>query len=501
MKKNAKIIKYHYSCILICFCAGTILSIITLIIQNICFNIFLLYLVAFFFTLFNSFVFKRFGRVFFAVFAGIIFGVLRTDKINRDRAEAAEMIGQTYVLELIISNTPRVKNGSWRFESDSLLIGGEKKQISSYISLPTGDFSLESGDKLILRAAPSAGFGKYDLYLSRPELILLSKPDPPSFFLRLRVLFSKKLEQLFGAENQDELALALGYLTGEKSYMSDRLSEELKIAGLSHIVVASGFHLGILVSLAKNSFGKLSRFGAIFASALVIICFVSIAGLSASILRAALISGLSLFAWYFGRKFHPGRLLLLAMVISLIYNPLYVLDVAWQLSFASFAGLLLLVPLFKKFFYDSEKLNFIADSILQSTAAQLCCLPLSIYNFGSFSVLGLVSNLLVSPSIPVVMLLSVLCVIFAPVIGLGDLLIIVTKALLGFHLTVIEKLASLKFGYFSLESGNILTLLLVLIPTLLFLYLKLRTKFDFRPLYVRPPLLEKSRKYGRIYLC
>ena len=412
-----------------------------------------------------------------------------------------KMIGRTCVVELVISNTPRVKNGSWRFESDSFLINREKKRVSSYISLPVGDYSLESGDKLTLRAVPSTGFEKYDLYLSRPELILISKPDPPSFFLRLRTFFSKKLEQLFGAESQDELALALGYLTGEKSYMSEELSEKLKIAGLSHIVVASGFHLGILVGLAKNSFGKLSRFGAIFASALVIICFMSIAGLSASILRAALISGLSLFAWYFGRKFHPGRLLLLAMAISLIYNPLYVLDVAWQLSFASFAGLLLLVPLFKKFFYDSEKLNFIADSILQSTAAQLCCLPFSIFSFGSFSILGLISNLLVSPSIPVVMLLSVLSVVLAPVPGLEDLIVAATKTLLRFHLAVIEKLASLKFGYFSLESGNILAFLLVLVPILLFLYLKLRTKFDFRPLYVRPPILEKSRKYGRIYSC
>lgn len=501
MKKNATKIKYHNSCILLCFCAGTILSIIAFIGLNIRFNVFLITTIAFFFTLFNTFVFKAFGRVFFAVLAGILFGTLRTEKINQDRAEASELIGRTGTIELFVANSPRVKNGTWRFESNSLFLDGKRKHVSSYISLPTGDFTLEPGDKLTLHATPSAGFGKYALYISRPELLLISKPDPPSFFLRLRTNFSKKLEQLFGAESYDELALALGYLTGEKSYLSDELSEKLKVVGLSHVVVASGFHLGIIVSLAKKSFGKLSRFGVLFASAIVIFCFVSITGLSASMLRAGLISGLSLFTWYFGRKFHPGRLLLLAATISLVFNPLYALDIAWWLSFAAFTGLLLLAPLLQEFFYGSDQAGFLARTTMQSIAAQLCCLPLSIYSFGSFSALGLLSSLLIPPTIPLVMLLSVLCVVFAPVVGLGDLLVVTTKTLLDFHLLAIEKLSSLKFGYFLFESGNFTTFLLFLVPISIFLYLKIRTKFDFRPLFVRPPLLEKSQKYGRIYSC
>ena len=498
MKKNAK--KFHYSCISLCFCAGVVFSTVVSIHLNINFIILISFVIAFFFTLFNSFVFKSIGRIFFAMLAGVLFGMMRTAKINQDRAEALSLIGGQHEIIATVSNIPQTKNNTWRFESDSLLIDGEEKRISAYISLPVSDFIPETGDKLSLNVTPSAGFGKYSLYLSRPVLLQISKPDPPSFFLWLRTRFSRKLEQLFGEQNQDKLALALGYLTGEKSYLSDDLSDRLKIVGLSHVVVASGFHLGIIVELARKSLGKLSRFGAIFASALAIISFVSITGLSASMLRAALISSLSLYAWYFGRKFHPARLLLYAATISLIINPLYSLDIAWQLSFASFTGLLLLAPLLQDFFYGSEKPGFIANTFIQSTAAQLCCLPLSIYSFGSFSLIGLVSNLLIPPTIPLVMLLSLLCVIFAPT-KLGELFVLVAKSLLGAHIWIIEKLSALKIGFISLESGNKLTLLLFLAPITLFIFLKLRTRYDFHPLFIKPPLLEKSRKDGKIYSC
>jgi ComEC/Rec2-related protein len=458
-------------------------------------------LAAFFFTLFNSLVFKRLGRIIFAVLAGVLFGALRTTQINQDRLSATDYIEGKHDIEISISNNPILKNDSWRFESNSVFINGEQKRFFTYVSIPAQDFALETGDKLTLRAKPSTGFGKYSLSIARPELILISKPDPPSLFLKLRNWFSSELERLFGAQNTDELALALGYLTGQKTFLSDELNEKLKIVGLSHVIVASGFHLGIIVNLAKRCFGKLSRFGVLFAATIAIVCFVSITGLSASMLRAALICVLSLFAWYFVRKFHPARLLLFAAAISLTINPLYALDVAWQLSFASFAGLLLLAPLIKEFFYGQEKPGFIPESLIQSCSAQLCCLPLSIYTFGSFSIIGLISNLLISPSIPLVMLLSLLAVIFSPVRGLGDFIVFVATHLLRLHIFIIEKLSSLKFGFIELENGNTATLLLFLVPIILFVFLKLRTKFDFRPLFVRPPLLEKSQKYGRIYSC
>lgn len=503
MKKNAK--TFHYSCISICFCTGVAFSIIAFIATTIDLNIylgpFLVVLAVFFFTLFNSLVFKRFGRIIFALLAGILFGALRTTQINTDRLSVSDLIGKKQDIEVIISNTPTFKNDSWRFESYSLSIDGGQVHFFSYISLPAQDITLETGDKLLLRATPSAGFGKYSLSISRPEVLLLSKPDPPSLFLRLRNWFSSELEQIFGAQNRDELALALGYLTGQKAFLSDELSTKLKIVGLSHVIVASGFHLGIIVNLAKRCFGKLSRFGAFFAAMFAIACFVSIVGLSASMLRAALICSISLWAWYFGRKIHPARLLLFAAAISLSLNPLYALDIAWQLSFASFAGLLLLAPLIKEFFYGSEKPGFIAESLIQSCCAQLCCLPLSIYTFGSFSMIGLISNLLIPPSIPLAMLLCLLAVLLSPVRGLGGLISFTAIRLLHFHVLVIEKLSSLKFGFIELKSGEPTTLLLFLIPIALFVFLKLRTKYDLRPLFVKPPLLEKSQKYGRIYSC
>ena len=163
MKKNKKTI--HYSCISLCFCAGLVFTIfvsVHLYSINLS-NSFLVVAFAFFFTLLNCFVFKKFGRVFFAVLAGVLFALLRVEKINQDRKHSIDFVGRQHDIELTISNTPTIKQNNWHFESDSLIIDGEKLQSPTYISLSAGVFSLDSGDKLTLRASPSVGFGKYAL--------------------------------------------------------------------------------------------------------------------------------------------------------------------------------------------------------------------------------------------------------------------------------------------------------------------------------------------------
>lgn len=163
-----------------------------------------------------------------------------------------------------------------------------------YISLADANIKPQRGDKLLLRAKIQEGFGKYDAYISRPELIELSKPDPPDVSLRIRDKFASILELAIGPDHDEEVALGLGYLTGQKDSMPEELSQKLKNVGLAHIVVASGFHLSLITSLFRKLFKKVSRFASYFAATLALLAFISITGLSASMLRAGLVTGLSL---------------------------------------------------------------------------------------------------------------------------------------------------------------------------------------------------------------
>ena len=163
---------------------------------------------------------------------------------------------------------------------------------------------------------------------------------------------------------------------------------------------------------------------------------------------------------------------------SFLISPLRFFNVAWQLSFSSYAGIILIYPLLAKFFYSDKSPGYVATIVLVSIAAQLACLPLSFYYFGSFAVLGVLSNIVVTPLIPIVMLLSF-------IVALGVRLFPITfvlNQLLIFQLFAIRSVGDLPWATLNLESDHPQTLALYVVVILLILYLKWRTKHDYRPL-------------------
>lgn len=187
---------------------------------------------------------------------------------------------------------------------------------------------------------------------------------------------------------------------------------------------------------------KISRFAGYVAAMLLIVVFLSITGLSPSLMRAGLVSGISLFADYCGRKFHPGRLLIYVAAISALLNPRIILNLAWQLSFASYAGIMILAPLLEKYFYGRNKPGFIAEMIIITISAQLFCLPLSVYYFGQFSIVGLLANALVTPVIPCIMLLTFLCGVLP--CGISSLIVYIDIFLLSYQINIIQWLSDIK---------------------------------------------------------
>ena len=273
--------------------------------------------------------------------------------------------------------------------------------------------------------------------------------------------------------------------------MSEELQIAIRIVGLSHMVVVSGYHLGLVVEWAKRLFGKISRATIIIGSSIIVLFFVSVAGMSASILRACLMTLLSLTFWYFGRKFHPARLLIYVAALTLISAPRQIFNIAWQLSFASYAGIIFIAPVLTRFLYgEKRKPGYIATSIIASVSAQLCCLPVSIYNFGAVSLVGILAVLIISPTIPIIMLFTALSTIISPIAYLA-------KPLIDFNLFIISTFSQNSWAVFDLPSGDPRAFLAYIPVIIFFIWLKRRTKYDFRPRYT----LDKSRKYGKIYTC
>lgn len=285
----------------------------------------------------------------------------------------------------------------------------------------------------------------------------------------------------------DEASLGLGYLFGDKTLLPKDLDMQIKTVGLSHLIVTSGFHLGIIVAGARKILGRISRFVALSGSVALMLAFIAVTGFSASMARAGLVSIMSLLAWYVGRKFHPARIVAYAAAITVAIRPDFLTNVGFLLSFTAYAGILFVIPLLEDYFYGPYPVAKLAAAIFPSLAAQLFCLPLNVYFFGRIPLFGILAGIILSPTIP----LAMLATIFAPIIPTFAQLI------LGAHLYVIHYFASIPWGAIEIDANNPQIFWLYLPIALIVGYLYARTKHRYRP-YLS---LDKSPDYGRIYVC
>lgn len=263
---------------------------------------------------------------------------------------------------------------------------------------------IERSDTVVVDGKLSPGFGSLAASIKNATVASVQREQPGDVALALRNNFAAHIDR---GIHDPAAALGEGYLLGQKRGLPNDLADALKIAGLTHVVVASGYNLTILVRLARRLFARVSKFLSAFTSLGMIGMFMAITGLSPSMTRAGLVSVLALGAWYYGRNFHPVTLLAIAGAVTVLVNPSYAWgNLGWELSFAAFAGVMILAPLIHAYFFGDEKPSFIVQILIETVAAQIATLPIILVAFGQLSNVAPLANLLIVPFVPIAMLLT-----------------------------------------------------------------------------------------------
>jgi competence protein ComEC len=119
-----------------------------------------------------------------------------------------------------------------------------------------------------------------------------------------------------------------------------------------------------------------------------------------------LVSVLSLWAWFYGRRIRPLVLISFAAAVTALWNPFYIWgDLGWYLSFLAFFGVLVIAPLISaRLFTKPPKL--LTSVLIETLSAELMTLPLILMSFSQLSIIALVANVLVVPLVPLAMLLT-----------------------------------------------------------------------------------------------
>jgi competence protein ComEC len=195
--------------------------------------------------------------------------------------------------------------------------------------------------------------------------------------------------------------------------------------GTTHVLSVSGMHVGIvyvvLVVLLKFMDAKpwLKVVRALLI--IILILFYSVlTGLSPAVCRSAVMLIFLVLSKAIGRDIHKFNLLALSAFLLLVYDPAFIADVGFQLSYLAVWGLFYLYPLI----YDSVVLRFpLADKLWAcfsvSLAAQIATFPLSLYYFHQFPVYFLLSNLFILLPVATIMYLGIVFLFlpFTPVLS------------------------------------------------------------------------------------
>ena len=227
-------------------------------------------------------------------------------------------------------------------------------------------------------------------------------PETPSgklnHFRSLWRLHFKRL--MFGWGEAGGLLLAL--LCGSREYTNPDTSEAFRRAGLSHILALSGMHLSMFSSIAIF-FGKRTKIKKLtfILRIVTLICFVWFAGFSPSLTRAFICAMLMIAATIAGAK-KPDMLSILcfSFLLQSALCPQDIHNVAFILSYGALAGILLTSRFFSIFFTSFLPQSG-ASSLSAATGAQTFTAPLSLKLFGSFSPIGIISSVIVSPFITI----------------------------------------------------------------------------------------------------
>ena len=377
----------------------------------------------------------------------------------------AGLLGQTVTVAGTVVEDPDTNENKTTLRLNGLgLLTSEGQMVAvdgtMFLSL-RANRAVKRSDRITVEGKLTEGFGTFSATMYRPSIKRLERPKPGDVFLAARDFLAGKIRSVIP---EPESALGLGYLLGVRSSLPEGLAETLKIVGLTHIIVASGANLSILIGFARKMFGRISRAFGLITSLILTFFYIGMVGLSPSVVRAGLVSGIALITWYVGRDLKPWRLLLIVAAATLLYNPMYLIDLGWLLSFGSFAGILSLGPRLACFFYGKKKPGIIGATLLETVAASLLCTPILLYFFGATSVISLLANILVLPTIAVAMALTfatgVLAIFNVPVVT--GLVGQVATWLLSYHLAVINFFGAQEIFLIEIPAGQPVVFLLYL---------------------------------------
>ena len=328
------------------------------------------------------------------------------------------------------------------------------KKVVIYVPIDSISRQLKVGDRLLF-------YGKLEkspLFLERKSFAAsgfvrmnhwIQIENNSSISLKIKSLSVRRsllnqLKKIIPDEKQYSLAVALMF--GYKQDLDNDLRQSFANIGAGHILAVSGMHFSIifgmfyfLLSFTGNTFkGKIIKQLILFP---MIWGYAFVTGLPPSVIRAALMMNIwSLGDLFFNRSFTLNTLAISAFFM-LLYEPFYLFDVGFQLSYSAVFSIVLLNPYLVKLYKSRNRIiSYFWNLSCVSITAQIGVLPLSIYYFNQIPLIFLITNYFLVPLVTIILCLIPFNLLFFALLGEFWIVAYPLNKILAFFLNIVDYL-------------------------------------------------------------
>ena len=324
--------------------------------------------------------------------------------------------------------TANVKTIENQESSGSILLNFSKKDSVPNISV--GNIIYLKG-KIVLHEKPKNpdqfDYGNYlnqksifgQMYVSSSDYIVSSQIDKSIFYYANKIR-DKMLTNLKNSGfHTEELNVVAALILGQKQDLSPEILQDYQFAGAIHILSVSGLHVGYLflcLTFLLNFLPKSNKYDLLKLMVILISLwsFALLAGLSPSVVRSVSMFSILAIGEHLKSRTNTYNTLFVSMFFILLFEPAFVFDVGFQLSYAAVFFIIWLYPLISRIWTPKYKIiGYFWKILAVSLAAQIGTLPISLYYFHLFPTLFIITNLVVLPALGFIMILGVVVLLLA----------------------------------------------------------------------------------------
>lgn len=216
----------------------------------------------------------------------------------------------------------------------------------------------------------------------------------------------KKIDNIIHDLHSNETAgLLRGLLLADRSEIDYETKNEFINSGVVHILAVSGLHVGYILLIFIFLFGRMGIYHRSLLTIMGLLLFMFITGVPPSVFRATLMAIILILAFLFNRSTNLINSIAIAAVIILLFNPAEVFNPGFQLSFAAVLSIGIIYPYIQnainKLKLHSRWIEYILLFLGVSISAQIGTIPFTLAYFSKLSLIALLTNLFVIPTVGV----------------------------------------------------------------------------------------------------